>query len=71
METKRENLFAEMNKIEVSPEVLAAMNELAYTAAETEMLPFRFHDDYDLAAMVKLVHLAEKYRNGVPDSLRM
>ncbi len=71
METKRKNLETEMDKIEVSPEVLAAMNELAYTASETEIIPFSFHDDYDLAAMVKLVHIAEKYRNGVPASLRM
>jgi hypothetical protein len=60
-----------MDAIEVSPEFLLVMSELAYTASETGLIPFAFHDDDDLAAMVKLVRIAEEYQHGLPNSLRM
>lgn len=71
VKTKRKNLNDKMNSIEVSPSLVRAMNELCYTASETGLIPFAFHDDSDLAAMVRLVRLAEKYINGVPDELCM
>ena len=71
METKRKNLKEAMDEVVVTPNIITAMNELAYTACETELIPFKFHDDADLEAMVKLVRLAEKFKAGVPNNLRM
>jgi hypothetical protein len=71
MEERRKTLVDEMTTVDVSPKVLRALNELTYTASETGLLPFAFHDDEDLIIMIKLVHLAERYQENVPNSLRM
>lgn len=68
---KRENLIAAMNKIYAPPEVVAALKELAYTASETEIIPFKLHSDEALITMIRLVFLAENYSKGVPSNLRM
>ena len=64
-------LSQEMEKISVSPSLIGAMNELAYTASETEIIPFDFHDDADLKSMIQLVELAKKYEGNIPEKLRM
>ena len=71
MEIKRKNLQAQMDLITVSDVTIRSMNELAYTASETEIIPFAFHDDHDLESMIKLVLLAMKFNDGVPGELRM
>lgn len=71
METKRQNLCEALASIFASEEVSAALSELTYTAYETGLIAFKFHDDEDLKTMMKLVYLAERYRVGVPDRLRM
>lgn len=71
MEEKLENLLKEMSTIGVDGNTVKALNELTYTASETGILPFSFHDDNDLITIIKLVELAKKYGNIVPDSLRM
>ena len=71
MRTKYELLVSELDKIEVHHDEIRAMNELCYTASETGVIPFSFHDDGDLKRMVQLVKLAGKFSSFVPDHLRM
>lgn len=71
MSNQRENLSKEMLAIKVDKNTIKAMNELAYTAAETGLILFAFHDDDDIIAMIRLVDLARKYAKRVPDNLRM
>lgn len=69
METIRENLYTELEAIQVDKSILGAMDELCYTADETGVLPFALNDEEDILTIVRLVRLAEKYRDNVPDKL--
>ena len=69
--SQHDTLKNEMDGIEVGEGVLRAMSCLAYTASETGLIPVDFHSDDDLAAMIKLTKLAEKYSAGVPRELQM
>ena len=71
MEQKRKNLCDEMDTINISDKVIRAMNELMYTAYETDILPFKMHSDDDIMVIVKLSLLAIKYENDVPETLQM
>lgn len=66
-----DELSQEMENISVSQSLIDAMNELVYTASETGIIPFDFHSDEDLKSMIQLVELAKKYRNFVPERLKM
>ena len=63
-------LDEELEQIEIEPEVLDAMTELAYTASESGRIPIKYHHKSDIVQAIRLVRLAEKYKNGVPDKLR-
>jgi hypothetical protein len=72
MSDQRDNLSKEMNEIKVDKATLRALSELTYTASETGLIPFAFHDEADMAAMVRLVELSRLYAtSGVPSKLRM
>ena len=70
MSDQREAIFAEMSAIEADQQMLDALNELCYTASETGVIPFSIRGD-DFKRIVQLVKMAEKYRDGVPNHLRM
>lgn len=67
----RENLNEVLSKVFIDDEIIRAFGELAYTASETGLIPFEFHDPEDMADMIRLVRLAEKFKNGVPEELKM
>lgn len=71
MKDQGQLLLEEMQQIECPEGVVRAMNELAYTASETGVIGFEFHDNKDIRALWQLFKLAEKYNRAVPDRLRM
>lgn len=71
MSEQHEILLAEMQSFECPEGVLRAMKELSYTASETGITDFAFHDDETIARMWSLFKLAEKYSDQVPEGLRM
>lgn len=70
MEERRKALTDELATVEVSQKTLKAFNILAYTAEETDGLPFKLCGD-ELETIVKLICLARHYQRGVPKKLRM
>jgi len=70
MPSNREILEAEIDSISVDKSVERAFLELAYTAEETGLIPFAIRDDIS-RELIALVSLAIKFKDGVPDSLRM
>lgn len=71
MSEQGKRIYAEMSAEQVDAELLRALGELSYTASETGVIPFALSGVEDMTRLVQLVRLAEKYRNGVPDGLRM
>jgi len=69
MEEKREHLTKVLSNIPVDPDVVHALAELMYTAYETGILHFKMRGDYEI--ILKLVFLANLYKDNVPDNLRM
>lgn len=59
----------EMESIKVNAATESALNELAYTATETGIIPFKFHDCF--LEIIQLVKLAERYTGKVPENLKM
>ena len=67
-EEKAQLLLAELNEIHIDNEVRHTLNELSYTAYETGVIDVKLHEPIIIA---KLVKLAEKFRQRLPDELRM
>ena len=69
-------LQSELRAVEVGPQVVRSLGELAYTAEEVGILGFALKGDEDLQLVIRLVKLAERYASeghpcGVPHMLRM
>lgn len=68
---QRTNLKEAMNTVHVDSKTISALDELMYTAYETSILEFKLHDNDDLYTLIQLVHLAERYKDQVPEKVRM
>lgn len=68
--SQRKALRAEIREVAIDKGVERAFLELAYTAEETGIIPFSVRDDAS-NELIALVKLAIKFKDGVPDSLRM
>lgn len=70
MTDPREALGAEIQKFQMDAGVESAFLELAYTAEEGGLIPVAIKGDIT-RTLFALVELAQKYKDGVPDELRM
>ena len=70
MPDPEEHLMTEIDRINVGQDQVRAFVELAYTASETGIIPFKVCDDV-ARQMVALVELSFTYRDGIPNHLRM
>ena len=72
MELKREALLDQMDLVPVYEGEIDALAELAYTAFETGIIDFAIKgSDEELESILRLIKLADRYKTGVPDELRM